>query len=118
MPYDPDADRLAEGRRAAGESGVGNIRWAQGLAEAFGSGMAAAAAVFDLLPAGAGVVAPTDCYPGVHALLEDGQQQGRWHFDLVDVTGTAVAAARQADLVWLESPTNPLLGSALAQSGA
>jgi cystathionine gamma-synthase len=82
-----------------------------GEAVAFGSGMAAAAAVFDLLPAGARVVAPTDCYAGMHALLADGQQQGRWQVDLVDVTDTpaAVAAARHADLVWLESPTNPLL---------
>ena len=68
-------------------------------------------AVLDLLPAGARVVAPTDCYAGVHALLADGQQQGRWQVGLVDVTdtGTAAAAARRADLLWLESPTNPLL---------
>jgi ubiquinone/menaquinone biosynthesis C-methylase UbiE len=30
---DPDAGMLAEGRRAAGEQGVMNIRWVQGLAE-------------------------------------------------------------------------------------
>jgi SAM-dependent methyltransferase len=30
---DPDAGMLAEGRRAAGERGVRNIRWVQGLAE-------------------------------------------------------------------------------------
>lgn len=30
---DPDAGMLAEGRRAAGEQGVTNIRWVQGLAE-------------------------------------------------------------------------------------
>jgi ubiquinone/menaquinone biosynthesis C-methylase UbiE len=30
---DPDAGMLAEGRRAAGEKGVTNIRWVQGLAE-------------------------------------------------------------------------------------
>ena len=30
---DPDADMLAEGRRAAGDKGVTNIRWVQGLAE-------------------------------------------------------------------------------------
>jgi cystathionine gamma-synthase len=82
-----------------------------GEAVAFASGMGAAAAVLDLLPAGARVMAPTDCYAGVRALLADGRQQGRWHVDLVDVTDTAVAvaAARRADLLWLESPTNPLL---------
>ncbi len=82
-----------------------------GDAVAFGSGMGAVAAVLDLLPVGARVMAPTDCYAGIHALLKDGQQQGRWEVDLVDVTDTAVAvaAAGRADLVWLESPTNPLL---------
>jgi cystathionine gamma-synthase len=82
-----------------------------GEAVAFASGMGVAAAVLDLMRAGARVMAPTDCYAGVHALLADGQQQGRWHVDLVDITDTAaaVAAARRADLVWLESPTNPLL---------
>lgn len=85
-----------------------------GEAVAFASGMGAAAAVLDLLPAGARVVAPTDCYLGVGALLEEGQRLGRWHVDLVDITDTAaaVAAVRRADLVWLESPTNPLLGIA------
>ena len=82
-----------------------------GEAVAFASGMGAAAAVLDLLPVGARVLAPTDCYAGVHALLADGREQGRWQVDLVDITDTAVAvaAARRAGLVWLESPTNPLL---------
>ena len=82
-----------------------------GDAVAFGSGMGAVAAVLDLLPVGARVMAPTDCYSGVHALLADGRHQRRWEVDLVDITDTAVAlvAARRADLVWLESPTNPLL---------
>ena len=82
-----------------------------GRAVAFSSGMAAAAAVVDLLPAGARVVAPTDCYSGVKGLLADGQEQGRWTVELVDVTDTegVLAAAAGADLLWLESPTNPLL---------
>jgi cystathionine gamma-synthase len=82
-----------------------------GEAVAFGSGMAAAAAVLDLMPAGALIVAPADCYTGIHGLLADGQQQGRWPAELVDITdtATAAAAARRADLVWLETPTNPLL---------
>ena len=48
---------------------------------------------------------------GVHALLADGQQQGRWQADLVDITDTAGCRGRgpPRDLVWLESPTNPLL---------
>ena len=82
-----------------------------GSAVVFASGMAAAAAVLDLLPAGSRVVAPTDCYSGVGALLADGRHQGRWSVTLVDVTCTdaVLAAAAGADLLWLESPTNPLL---------
>src|SRR5207248_2454899 len=85
-----------------------------GDAVAFASGMAAVAAVLDLVHAGARVVAPTDCYAEVRALLADGQQQGRWQVELVDVadTATAVAAAGRADLVWVAPPTNPLLGLA------
>ncbi len=121
---------LASNFRAGGQDGTGGREYSRGDgtpgwealeevigeleggdAVAFGSGMGAIAAIVDLLPAGARVMAPTDCYAGVHALLADGQQQGRWHVDLVDITDTAAAtaAARHADLVWLESPTNPLL---------
>lgn len=82
-----------------------------GTAVAFSSGMAAAANVLDLLPAGARVVAPTDCYTAVRALLGDGAASGRWRSTLVDVTDTpaVLEAVAGADLLWLESPTNPLL---------
>jgi cystathionine gamma-synthase len=63
------------------------------------------------LPAGARIVAPTDCYFGVGDLLADGQQQGRWAVDRVDLTDTASvqAAVAGAELLWLETPSNPLL---------
>lgn len=82
-----------------------------GRAVAFSSGMAAVAAVVDLLPAGSRIVAPTDCYVGVKALLADGQSQGRWSVEWVEITDTeaVLTAAAGADLLWLESPTNPLL---------
>jgi cystathionine gamma-synthase len=82
-----------------------------GTAIAFSSGMAAAAAVFDLMPASSTVVIPTDCYAGVKHLVADGEKQGRWTAVRVDVTDTeaVLAAAADADLLWLESPTNPLL---------
>jgi hypothetical protein len=51
---------------------IGELEGRQAVA--FSSGMAAAAAGFDVLPAGARIVAPTDCYAGVKALLADGQQ--------------------------------------------
>ena len=47
-----------------------------GEAVAFASGMAAAAAVFDGLPAGARVALPEDCYHGVSELAREGEAQG------------------------------------------
>ncbi len=82
-----------------------------GTALAFGSGMGAAAAILDLLPTGAHVVVPSDSYAGVRALLADGSAHGRWKVSQVDITDTAATkeAAWAADLLWLESPTNPLI---------
>jgi cystathionine gamma-synthase len=82
-----------------------------GIAVSFGSGMAAAAAILDLVPAGAHVVVPTDSYAGVRALLGDGALIGRWKVTTVDITDTPATkeACWGADLVWLESPTNPLM---------
>ena len=82
-----------------------------GTAVAFGSGMGAAAAILDLVPVGAHVVVPTDSYAGVRALLADGALIGRWKVTTVDITDTAATqqAAWAADLLWLESPTNPLM---------
>jgi len=67
--------------------------------------------VLDLVPAGGRIIAPKDCYFGVGELLADGQQQGRWAIDRVDLTDTASvqAAVAGADLLWLETPSNPLL---------
>jgi cystathionine gamma-synthase len=91
------------------EAAVGQVEG--GHAVAFSSGMAAIAAVLDLLPAGARIVAPADCYFGVGELLADARQQGRWDVDRVDLTDTAAvqAAVTSADLLWLETPSNPLL---------
>ena len=91
------------------ETAVGQVEG--GHAVAFSSGMAAIAAVLDFVPAGARIVAPADCYFGVGELLADGRQHGRWAIDRVDLTDTAAvqAAVAGADLLWLETPSNPLL---------
>jgi cystathionine gamma-synthase len=82
-----------------------------GAAVAFASGMAAAAAIFDLLPADATVVLPDDCYQAVVGLAAAGQERGRWSFTRLapDDTNGWLQAAGYADLLWLESPSNPLL---------
>jgi cystathionine gamma-synthase len=82
-----------------------------GKAVAFASGMAAIAAVFDQLPAGAVVALPDDCYQGVAGLAAAGAERGRWSVRRVALDDTAawIRACGAADLVWLESPSNPLL---------
>jgi cystathionine gamma-synthase len=82
-----------------------------GIAVAFASGMATVAAVFELLPAGAEVVIPDDCYQAVAGLAAAGEQRGRWSVTRLSPENTEgfLEAAKVADLVWLESPSNPLL---------
>lgn len=82
-----------------------------GKAVAFASGMAAIAAVFDQLAAGAVVVLPDDCYQGVAGLAAAGAEKRRWSVQRVPVDDTAgwIRACGIADLIWLESPSNPLL---------
>ena len=82
-----------------------------GKSVAFASGMAAIASVFDQLAAGAVVVLPDDCYQGVAGLAAAGAERRRWSVRRVAVDDTAgwVRACADADLLWLESPSNPLL---------
>ena len=82
-----------------------------GKAVAFASGMAPIAAVFDQLSVGAVVVLPDDCYQGVANLAAAGVERQRWSVQrlaLEDTTGW-IRACNTANLVWLESPSNPLL---------
>ena len=85
-----------------------------GEAVAFASGMGAVAAVFDLLPAGATVVLGDDCYQGVAGLAAAGAAQGRWRVVRIAAERTSrwLELAGDADLLWLESPSNPLLAIA------
>jgi cystathionine gamma-synthase len=82
-----------------------------GKSVAFASGMAAIASVFDQLPAGAVVVLPDDCYQGVAGLVAAGAERQRWSVQRVAVEDTSgwIRACSEADLIWLESPSNPLL---------
>jgi cystathionine gamma-synthase len=85
-----------------------------GSALVFSSGVAAISAVMEELPPGATVVAPRNGYSGMRALLADAERRGRLAPRLVDVTDTAATldACEGAALLWIESPTNPLLGIA------
>ena len=89
-----------------------------GRAVAFASGIAAIAAVCDQLAAGSTAVLPDDCCQGVAGLVSAGAERGRWTVRRMAVHDTVgwIDACRTADLVWLESPSNPLLGVADLQA--
>lgn len=99
-----------------------------GEAISFSSGMAATAAILDGLPMGAVVVAPESMYWGSVDALRHVHASGRLVLRTVDIGDTAavVAAAPGADLIWIETPTNPMLQvadvpaicAAAAQAGA
>jgi cystathionine gamma-synthase len=95
---------LAETRLAALEGGE--------AAFAFSSGSAAAAAVFQCLAPGDRVVAPRDLYHGVRRLLSEVMTEWRLEVEFVEMTALAevdAALARPTRLLWIDSPSNPLL---------
>lgn len=86
------------------EQGVGAVITA--------SGMAAVALALELVPAGATVLAAHDCYGGTWRLLDAWAKKGRFAVKFADLTDSASLAAGLADkpaLVWVETPSNPLL---------
>jgi len=102
-----------------------------GSALVFASGMAAIAAVMETLPVPGRVVVAGDAYNGTRRFLIDVSGRGRLRFRTVDVADTTATLAACAEVVeapgrpsggpgqfgehgllWLESPTNPLLAVA------
>jgi cystathionine gamma-synthase len=82
-----------------------------GRARVFASGVAASAAAIDLAPPGAAVVVPRGAYYGTGALLRHARDGGRLVLREVDVADTSavLAALEGAGMLWIETPTNPLL---------
>lgn len=114
-PYrnSPDENAYSRGEgtatRAAFEQVVGALEG--GTALAYASGMAAIAAVVESRPAGQIAVVPDGAYSGAVSIFADQERLGRMTVRRVDVADTAavVAALDGADLVWLETVTNPLM---------
>ena len=76
------------------------------------SGIAAITLIVAALPAGARVLAPHDCYGGTYRLLAGLQAKGNLAVDFVDQGDAAAlrtALAQRPALVWIETPSNPLL---------
>jgi len=82
------------------------------VAFAFSSGMAAIAAVMQSLSAGDHILLPDDVYFKLLSLLQDVMERWELTYTLVDMTDVAaIKAALRANtkLVWLETPSNPML---------
>src|SRR5436305_122846 len=82
-----------------------------GTALAFASGLAAVSAVVETVPGGAVVVAPADAYNGTRRLLVDLESRKRLRALFIDMTDSDAVelACEEASLLWIESPSNPLL---------
>ncbi len=80
---------------------------------AFGSGMAATATLLELLDSGDHVIAMDDLYGGSYRLFERVRRRtAALDFSYVDLTDAAAlegAITPRTKLVWIETPTNPML---------
>jgi cystathionine gamma-synthase len=87
------------------EGGVGGVITASGMA-------AVTVPVLALLPPGGTLLAPFDCYGGSWRLFDALDRTGRLKLRLTDFSDPQRALEEIADgvdLVWLETPSNPLL---------
>jgi cystathionine gamma-lyase len=80
---------------------------------AFASGMAATSTVMELLDAGSHVVAMDDIYGGTFRLFERVRRRTAGldfsFVDLTDVAALEAAITPQTKMIWVETPTNPML---------
>lgn len=76
------------------------------------TGMAAVTLALQLVPEGGVLVAPHDCYGGTWRLFDTLAQRGRFKLKLVDQSNLQALAEifkERVDLLWIETPSNPLL---------
>lgn len=117
---DPDGDyprgyvygRQGNPNRAALEEALADLEGGA-AAVAFASGLAACAAVLRTLPPGAHLVLPADVYHGLRALVLQRLVPAGLQASAADLTrpGALEAALRpNTQLVWVETPSNPMLG--------
>jgi cystathionine gamma-synthase len=108
---DFDYARSANPTRAALEKALGELEG--GLGTSFSSGMAATHALITAVcSAGDHVVLPADLYGGTFRLVDKVLTRFGITYTMVDQTdldALAAAVTPQTKLVWVETPTNPLL---------
>ncbi|WP_309123811.1 aminotransferase class I/II-fold pyridoxal phosphate-dependent enzyme [Arthrobacter sp.] len=93
------------------EEALAELEGAALPALAFASGLGAAAAALSLVPTGGVVVIPRHAYGGSVSLALAEEARGRLTVRQVDVADTeqVLGQLEGADMLWLESPTNPML---------
>lgn len=86
------------------EGGVGGVITA--------TGMAAITLVGYLIPVGGRIIAPHDCYGGTYRLFEAWRKRGERQVEFInfgDEAAVRAALSKPANLLWIETPSNPLL---------
>jgi len=76
------------------------------------TGMAAITTTLQVLRPGDLLIAPHDCYGGTHRLMTALSGRGGFRLELIDLTAPDAAARVRAPrprLLWIETPSNPLL---------
>ena len=80
---------------------------------AFASGLAAIATVLDLFESGSHVVAMDDLYGGSYRLFENVRKRSAGlsfsFVDMTDISAIEAALRPETRMIWIETPTNPLL---------
>lgn len=106
-----DYSRTHNPTRTALEENIASLEEASyGLA--FSSGMAAISAITQLLSAGDHIISCDDVYGGTFRLFDKVMKRYHLEFDFIDITDTQSLEVHVKDstkIVWLESPSNPLL---------
>ncbi|MCU1566311.1 MAG: cystathionine beta-lyase/cystathionine gamma-synthase [Pseudarthrobacter sp.] len=122
---------LADGDRGYGrysnptwdpfEEALGQLEGSELPGLLYASGLAAVSSALSLIPAGGVLVMPTHSYSGSLVMAAELAQKGFIELRTVDIADTDAVkealsprgpAARPAAMLWLESPTNPMLGIA------
>lgn len=105
----------ARGKNPTREAFEGCIADLEGgvAAFAFASGMAATSTILELLEAGAHVIAGDDLYGGTYRLFERVRRRTMGldfsYLDLTDLAAVEAAIRPETRLLWVETPTNPLI---------
>jgi cystathionine gamma-lyase len=104
--------RTANPTRDALQASVANLEGgAAGFA--FSSGLAASATIVDLLDSGSHIVAMHDLYGGSYRLFENVRKRSAGHdvsfVDLTDSSALEASLRPNTRMLWVETPTNPLL---------